>query len=122
MPKAAPRPCTFPGCRAYAAKDGRCDQHKHQAGWQRSKTESASQRGYGHRWRKIRDRIMARDRSLCQTCLRLGIFTRATEVDHIACKALGGSDSDDNLEAICRTCHKRKTQQEAKYGQGEGKK
>ena len=35
-------------------------------------------------------------------------------VDHIKPKALGGSDSFDNLQAICKHCHREKTAQEGK--------
>jgi 5-methylcytosine-specific restriction protein A len=35
--------------------------------------------------------------------------TIATEVDHIVPKSQGGTDDDDNLQAICSPCHKTKT-------------
>ncbi|WP_202802770.1 HNH endonuclease signature motif containing protein [Halomonas smyrnensis] len=63
---------------------------------------------------------MARDRWLCQACRRRGRVTPADVVDHIVNKAEGGSDSPDNLEALCRLCHKAKTQQEAQRGRKRG--
>lgn len=124
MPKAAPRPCTHPGCRAYAVKDGRCKDHPHISGWVRysDKAGSAHSRGYGASWRKLRNRILVRDTHLCQLCLKRGMYIQAREVDHITPKAVGGTDSDDNLMAICKDCHKVKTLQEAAQGRGEGKK
>lgn len=44
--------------------------------------------------------------------------TPATEVDHIKPKAKGGTEDDDNLQAICHTCHVDKTQAEAAEAQG----
>lgn len=40
----------------------------------------------------------------------------AHEVDHIIPKAEGGTDSPNNLRAINRDCHRRKTQAEAMRG------
>jgi 5-methylcytosine-specific restriction protein A len=39
--------------------------------------------------------------------------TLADEVDHIVPMANGGTDDDQNLEAICTGCHKVKTQKES---------
>jgi len=35
--------------------------------------------------------------------------TLATEVDHILSKANGGTDDENNLQAICKVCHRIKT-------------
>ncbi len=77
---------------------------------------SSTQRGYGGRWKKIRERIMERDKGLCQPHLRKDQIMPAVAVDHIVPKAEGGTDDDDNLEAICKSCHKLKTQEESKRG------
>jgi len=52
---------------------------------------------------------MRRDQGLCQVCLSSGRTTLAAEVDHIKRKADGGTDDVDNLQAICRECHRLKT-------------
>lgn len=113
MPKAPPRPCTAPRCKDMATKAGKCAAHyvKPKA-WVSSEGRSAAERGYGYAWKKIRDRIMARDKHLCQPCLNGGRPTQAREVDHIIKKADGGTDDDDNLQAICKPCHKAKTLRE----------
>ena len=67
---------------------------------------SSAARGYGYRWRKIRERILKRDMYLCQACLRKNRATPATEVHHIKAKAQGGTDDQDNLEASCSPCHR----------------
>lgn len=116
MPKLPPKPCTKPGCKAYATKRGRCDLHQRPA-WE-GKGSGAS-RGYGYAWQRKRDRILKRDGYVCQDQRACNGLTRADEVDHIVPKAQGGTDSPDNLQAICRTCHAEKTRGEALRGRGE---
>jgi 5-methylcytosine-specific restriction protein A len=79
--------------------------------WNHGRRESRHTRGYGTAWDKLRKRILARDRHLCQPCYRATPqrITPGTQVDHIRPKAAGGTDADDNLEAICRACHDLKT-------------
>ena len=55
---------------------------------------------------------MERDNGLCQECLRHGIYTPATDVDHIIPKAAGGTDSPNNLQCLCKKCHRIKTSKE----------
>ena len=43
----------------------------------------------------------------------------ATEVDHIVPKSAGGTDAMDNLQALCKSCHSRKTAKEGRWGKGE---
>ena len=78
-----------------------CPDHKRKA-WSDKKT-SASSRGYGARWRRLRTMILARD-PLC------ACGAPSTEVDHIIGKAKGGTDALDNLQGICEPCHKAKTE------------
>lgn len=72
----------------------------------------------GRPWRRKRDRILERDKGLCQPCLRAGRVTPATEVDHIINLEAGGTDADANLEAICYPCHKPKTARESQAARG----
>lgn len=74
--------------------------------WSRTSRQS---RGYGAAWERLRKRILARDKGLCQPCLRKSIYTLAAAVDHIKPKAKGGTDAEDNLEATCTPCHTAKT-------------
>ncbi len=59
---------------------------------------------------------MRRDNGLCQPCLENGRVTVATHVDHKTPKARGGTDGAENLQAICVTCHKAKTDREKNDG------
>lgn len=74
--------------------------------------ESRHARGYGSVWDKLRLRILARDKRLCQPCKRKGRITAGNEVDHVTPKAKGGTDDEANLECICTECHKAKTTRE----------
>lgn len=65
---------------------------------------NAAQRGYDHRWRKIRAEILQRD-PVCVICHA----ARSDTVDHILTKARGGTDDPRNLRGLCRQCHSRKT-------------
>jgi 5-methylcytosine-specific restriction protein A len=94
-----------------AMKVGRCEDHQPKA-WVSSEGKTASQRGYGAKWRKVRKQALSRDNHLCRECYKNGILTPASEVDHILNKASGGTDELSNLQSICNSCHKRKTSQE----------
>lgn len=113
MPSRAPRPCTQPGCPAYATKRGRCDAHQPKHGWNHGKSKRER---YGKDWPKKKRVVLERDNYLCQTCMRAGRVTQTNQVDHIIPKMAGGRDSFDNLEAICDSCHKAKTAREAAEG------
>ncbi len=52
----------------------------------------------GHPWRRKRAAILVRDNYTCRVC---GLITKDLEVDHIVNVAQGGTDDDDNLQAIC---------------------
>ncbi|WP_072166371.1 HNH endonuclease [Erwinia sp. Leaf53] len=110
MPKAIPRACRKRGCAATTTdRSGYCEAHRN-TGWeQHQQGRNRHQRGYGSTWDVIRPRILARDKHLCQLCLQIGRATAATTVDHIIPKAQGGTDADENLQALCWPCHRTKT-------------
>ena len=62
----------------------------------------------GTRWAAIRRRVLRASDGVCYLCGRDG----ACEVDHIVPRSRGGSDHPDNLRAICRSCHARKSSAE----------
>lgn len=63
------------------------------------------------RWSRLRAQILARDRHLCQACLRFGVTRAGDQVDHIANAELNPELfwSAGNLQTLCRTCHSQKT-------------
>ena len=69
----------------------------------------------GRPWRRIRERILLRDKYTCQRCGHIGTDL---EVDHIINVAQGGTDDDENLQSLCIPCHKAKTAAESAAGRG----
>ena len=46
---------------------------------------------------------------LCRACMAKGFVTVAVTPDHIQPLALGGSDEETNIQALCEECHADKT-------------
>ena len=70
---------------------------------------NAHARGYCSRsWKAIRALVLLRDIWKCVDCQRVIAEPRHAHVDHIVPRALGGSDSLDNLATRCASCHAKK--------------
>lgn len=69
---------------------------------------TSAERGYGHRWRKIREHILQRD-PWCVECIKVGVVIPAVDVHHINARAKGGTDDPSNLIGLCHECHSRIT-------------
>lgn len=63
----------------------------------------------GGKLKKIREHIMIRDNVTCQKCNRV---TMHGEVDHIIPLHLGGSETNNNRQYLCKSCHEIKTNEE----------
>ena len=70
MPTKPPSPCSYPGCPNYAVKNGYCLQCWKEVNKNYEKTrETAVQRGYTWRWRKIRVAKLRRNPMCeCEEC------------------------------------------------------
>lgn len=96
-------------------RHGYCEGHQHLAvNWHNN--QHAAKRTRGATWQAIRQRIMMRDKGLCQECLRQGRYTPAAVVDHIKPISQGGTDADTNLQALCKAHHDDKTRAESRQG------
>jgi 5-methylcytosine-specific restriction protein A len=60
-------------------------------------------KGSTRKWRKIREKVLIRDRYKCRFCGK-----RATHVDHIKRRKIGGKDNFSNLRALCKNCNLRR--------------
>ena len=60
------------------------------------------------RWRRIRADVLRSS----PVCVVVGCDSRATAVDHIVPRRLGGGEDRANLQALCGSCHSRKTASE----------
>lgn len=110
MPAPPPprRACSTPRCGGYAllsrARCAGCQgERDREAADERG---SASSRGYGANWRRLRLLVLNRE-PLCRRCER-----PATDVDHILPRSSGGTDDPSNLQALCHACHSSKTSTE----------
>lgn len=118
-------PCRRCG-KAHINRNGYCADHQELAvGWRKRQVgKTTTERGYGHAWRKLGDRIYLRDRATCYVCKRLVLRSEA-DIDHKIPKEFGGTDDESNLGVICRKpCHQNKTREESLRGRqmylGEG--
>ena len=119
MPMSAPKPCSDSGCPALVRDgSGRCEAHKRKKETGFTRQLSRHERGYGYAWEKLRLVVLRRDAGLCVPCQQKGRLVVATIVDHTKPKAEGGTDDMDNLQAICRPCHVKKTAFESARGGG----
>ncbi len=112
MPRAAPRPCTNPGC-GVLVHDGtsRCEKHKYVEARQLDQRRgSSTQRGYGYKWQQAREAYL-RAHPLCARHEERGEIVAATVVDHIVPHK--GDMSlfwkRSNWQSLCKDCHDLKT-------------
>lgn len=112
--------CADPSCMTAVPKGtGRCAQHAkeekaRQVGWiDRPSQRNTGGRATGHKWMRIRRRILERDFGLCQVCKAQGLIRSGQEVDHIDNE---GSDDEDNLQVICIEHHRVKSRAESIQG------
>lgn len=110
--KAAPRPCTYPGCSILVCNGGRCERHAKQVRREvDARRGSARERGYTSAWEKAREAFL-RAHSLCAACAPQ--VTPATVVDHI--KPARGDRAlfwdRSNWQPLCKRCHDAKTARE----------
>ena len=111
MPWKVKRPCRYSGCAELADVDtGYCDRHMKliQQQYNRYGRTPEAKRRYGYRWRQIRAMFLAAH-PLCEMCILAGRYTAATEVHHLKPLADGGTNSVDNLQALCKPCHSKIT-------------
>jgi 5-methylcytosine-specific restriction protein A len=102
-PSRPAQPCRAPLCRHLAP----CPVHGQRKPW--AGRLSATERGYGGLWPKLRKLVLARD-PICTICRRAA----STQVDHRRPKANGGDDSEMNLRGVCTGCHRTKSSREGR--------
>lgn len=109
MNKKPMKPCNYPTCPKLT--QGRyCEDHV----YTRDKPpRNARKMGYDKHWEKYRKNFLMQN-PLCVDCLKEGTYTPANVVDHIiphkGSRAIFWDES--NHQAMCTTCHNRKTASE----------
>lgn len=114
MPRKPKRPCSYPGCPNLT--DVRfCDEHAMQEAkrYEKYGRDPAAKKRYGRAWKRIRDRYI-NAHPLCEQCKKNGTLTLAEEVHHIKPLSQGGSNADDNLISLCKSCHSKITAREGR--------
>jgi 5-methylcytosine-specific restriction enzyme A len=105
MPTAARRPCSTPGCAAFARpRQSRCPECAHAAAIRKGTRQA---RGYDGRWLRFRMRYLRRH----PTCAWPGCANPATDVDHIDGQGPTGPYGYDegNLRPYCHGHHAART-------------
>ena len=105
MPYKPKRPCSHPGCPRLT--DGRyCEEHAKEAAraYERNQRDPGTHKRYGSSWRKARKKLLD-EHPFCELCRRQGRLTQATVAHHIKAAADGGSNEQENLMALCASCH-----------------
>jgi len=110
MPHAPLRYCAHPGCPVLVPR-GRCDAHGgERKAWRANTPPPPRLRGTANQ--KARAALFQRE-PLCRPCREAGRVEAATIRDHIVSLAAGGTETPENCQPICRSCHQAKTQAEA---------
>jgi len=109
MPRKPKRPCSYSGCNRMT-DDRFCDEHRQIAGrhYIKYQRDPDTNQRYGRAWKRIRDRYIAAH-PLCEQCQSEGRLMLAQEVHHIRPLADGGTHDENNLMALCKSCHSRIT-------------
>lgn len=113
MPKKPKRPCSYPGCPELT--NGRyCERHEKEMTREYNRNNRAYKYLYNTaRWKKLRIKFL-KENPLCAECGKIGIVRPAEVVDHII-PHKGNKElfwDEDNLQALCKECHDRKTAKE----------
>jgi 5-methylcytosine-specific restriction protein A len=100
-PMRAARPCSYPGCPQLVRGSGYlCQVHARERDLARG---TPVERGYGAEWKRVRNAYLIAH-PICCAC---GQPSR--HVDHVVPLRRGGSNDASNLQALCASCHSRKT-------------
>lgn len=107
MPRKPRRGCAQPGCGSLAEEGSQyCKEHKAQAdrNYNKYTRDPEAKKKYGNQWQKIRARYVA-EHPLCEQCLEEGRLRTVDEVHHIIPVSRGGTNDEENLMSLCKSCH-----------------
>ena len=109
VPRKPAKPCNHPGCSGLTF-DRYCEKNQGLYPKPEDKRPSAARRKYDYDWRLYRRHFLQKHPQCVnfKDCRNV-----ATEVDHIIPEAQGGSfRNPENHQAMCKSCHSRKTSRE----------
>ena len=107
MPYKPAKPCAYPGC-PRLTRGTYCEEHTKEMNrrYERYDRTPEARKRYGRSWRKIR-MIYAGAHPFCEQCFDKGIIVPVEEVHHKVPLAEGGTHDEENLMALCKSCHSR---------------
>ncbi len=105
MPYKPKKPCAYPGC-PRLTHDRYCVEHTKLTArtYERYQRDPMTKKRYGAAWRKIRRKYLE-EHPTCELCRREERVTPAKIVHHIKPLSEGGSNDEENLMALCKSCH-----------------
>lgn len=109
MPMKPKRPCRYRGCpKLTDHKSGYCEDHRKlmERHYEKFTRGYNQHERYGRNWRKVRDRYISRH-PLCEVCQQHGKYVMADLVHHKKPIAAGGTNTEENLQSLCISCHER---------------
>ena len=105
LPRLPKKPCKYPGCPNLTDKTY-CEEHEKEmnCAYEKYGRDKAVRRKYGRAWKRIRDKY-ASQHPFCERCFEKGIVVPVQEVHHIKPLSEGGTHDQENLIALCKSCH-----------------
>ncbi len=74
--------------------------------YERYERDPATKKRYGYAWEKIRKAYVMKH-PFCEECFNEGRLTKVEHVHHLKPLAEGGTNDEENLMALCKSCHSR---------------
>jgi len=109
MPWKSKKECAWSGCHT-TTNQRHCPAHARIAAQTTRLLGRMRRRSYsGNAWAELRQRVIVRDRGICQMCKKPIKRAADIHVDHRIEKADGGTDDIRNLQLLDKSCHSRKT-------------
>lgn len=112
MPRKPLKPCRYPGC-PELTENRYCSKHEKEMEGNYNKNNRPFKKLYNSRWRKLRKEFL-KEHPLCEACKEHGVIKAATVVDHVVPHK--GNErlfwDESNWQALCKSCHDRKTAKE----------
>jgi 5-methylcytosine-specific restriction protein A len=114
MPHKPKKPCRYPAC-AKLTNNRYCEEHKKEMDkrYNKYQRDKDTNKRYGSAWRKARKKYIS-NHPLCEQSRSYDRLTPAMEVHHIIPLSEGGTHNENNLMALCKSCHSRITATECK--------
>jgi len=112
MPSAPLRACRVPGC-PELSRGSACPGHRRERARveRRPETRERDKHYDTARWRKLRRWFLSLHPT-CEDCTQEGKVRAAVDVDHRTPRVERGTDEPENLRALCRSHHSRRTAQQ----------